>query len=159
MIRIMSLQFVPNGPLIPSDHNFKTINTGIVNMTGNKIINLQDPKEDQDAATKNYVDVTVRNNITLTEVNSSSYIILDSDNFIEVLYTLIGPVTLTLPETTIIGIKSFTIVDKVGNSTVNNITINCTGSDLVQSQDNIIMNQDYSSISIYSDGNGTWTIY
>lgn len=67
-----------------------------------------------------------------TEVDSSTYQIVSTDSFIGVQYTGTGPVTLTLPDSAnVVPGYLVTIKDEAGKSKINNITVQRSGSDVI----------------------------
>jgi hypothetical protein len=111
------------------------------------------------AGTLSFVDINLDNYIR-TEVNVSSYTILDTDYIIGVLYSNTGVCTLTLPQiSSITGNKKlYTIVDEGGNAAANNITITTTGGDTIIGGSILVINGNYNSINIYSDGVSGWFV-
>lgn len=96
----------------------------------------------------------------ITIVTSNAYTILDSDNSIHVDTNAIHQKsTLTLPLISTIGPKRYFITDSTGKAGSYNIQINTSGSDLIEGSGSIIINSNYSSISMYNDENGRWIIY
>lgn len=89
-----------------------------------------------------------------TIVSTSSYIIKSTDVSIAVTYTPTGTVTLTLPSASTLA--EFSITDEGGNAGTNNITINRSGSDTIMGETSLIINGDYNSINLYSDGGTGW---
>ena len=56
--------------------------------------------------------------------------------------------------------KYFNVVDEGGNASVNNITINRAGSDLINGETTTIINTDYQSISLFGTGSrNSWNIF
>jgi len=100
------------------------------------------------------------NILTRTTVTSPSYSVLLSDQLISVQYTSTAPVTITLPQSSSVAEgKTFTIVDEDGNAGTNNITIVRSGSDLLNGQTQVKMNQNYMSLMFYGTaGENKWFI-
>ena len=82
-----------------------------------------------------------------------------SDEYIGV-DTSIMAITITLPEISTLGTpnnhKLYTITDEGGNALANNITIATSGGDTIIGQPSVVLNDNYNSISIYSDGTTEW---
>lgn len=91
-----------------------------------------------------------------TTVITGTYTIMTTDQIIAVTYTSTGAVTLTLPPAT--NTIRIVIADEGGNAGTNNITINPDGSDTIIGESSIIINDDYNSLSLYSDGTSKWFI-
>lgn len=94
-------------------------------------------------------------------VNSSTYTILESDDILGVTYTATGACTVTLPQ--ISGLtnskKKYVITDEGGNAGTNNITIATTGGDTILGNSTYVINNNYTSISLYSDTVSNWVIF
>jgi hypothetical protein len=86
-----------------------------------------------------------------TNVNSSPYVVLSTDEFLGVDVSAI-PITIQLPNTPTTG-QSFTIKDRTGNSSLNNITVTTVGGVvLIDGAVSYTMNTDYASINVLFDG-------
>ena len=96
--------------------------------------------------------------VGVTVVNAATYDLLITDDILHVTYTSTGAVTsLTLPTAqTELG-RRITIKDGGGNSSANNITVDTEGTEKIDGQDTVVLNSDYTSIDLYSDGNN-WFI-
>ena len=65
--------------------------------------------------------------------------------------------TITLPLASSVSEgRLFYIIDEGGNASVNNITINASGGNLVVGNSNIVINLNYMALTIYSDGTSNW---
>jgi hypothetical protein len=109
--------------------------------------------------TKNRINITANKNYNRTEVTGSSYSILDTDHIVAVKYTATGAVTLTLPAISSLsgGKLCVKIVDEGANASVNNITINRSGSDTILGSDtSYTMSENAKTITMYSDGTSKW---
>lgn len=100
-------------------------------------------------------DITILN---VTEVNTPSYIVQDTDNIIHVTYTLIGVVTITLPTSDLSRTGALIIKDASFNASINNITIQTEGSEKIDGDDTAVISSDETSVSLYTDGTD-WFIY
>lgn len=91
--------------------------------------------------------------VAVTTVNAATYDLLKTDNILNVTYTSTGAVTsLTLPTAqTVIG-RIITVKDAGGNANTNNITIDTEGSETIDGQSTLVINSDYGSVELYSDG-------
>jgi len=94
----------------------------------------------------------------VTNVNSGSYDVDGEDNILNVSYTATGIVTINIPTVQMLSGRTLTIKDAGGNSTINNITINTEGSEKIDGQNNFIINSNYMSIQLYSDGTNWFVI-
>jgi hypothetical protein len=94
-------------------------------------------------------------------VNSTPYTILNDDESIGVDTSTIA-ITVTLPQISTIGLnnyKKYFIVDENGNAFTNNITINTTGGDTINGNSSYIINTNYETVSLYSNGSSNWHIH
>jgi hypothetical protein len=98
--------------------------------------------------------------IIRTEVSTPAYTLLYSDVLISSKYSAIGSQTLTLPLVSSVDVgKIYHIVDAGANAQTNNITIQTSGSDTINDELELLINLNYQSISIFSDGDGKWFVY
>jgi hypothetical protein len=90
---------------------------------------------------------------SITAVAAATYDVLATDELLHVTYTATGAVTsITLPTAgTTIG-RRLTITDSGGNSTANNITIDCEAAQTISGAATQVISGDYDSINLYSDG-------
>lgn len=88
-----------------------------------------------------------------TAVNATTYTIVAADTFIGVQHTSTAAVTLTLPlgSAVILGHK-ISIKDEGGNSSINNITVNRTGSDTIDGDTSFILAISWGSIHVQWTG-------
>jgi hypothetical protein len=93
------------------------------------------------------------------EINESTYTLTENDEFVGVIYTATGTVTITLPLISSVGKIKYYITDEGGNSTTNNITIVPTGADTIIGDTSLIINGNYTSVSLYNNGVSGWFIY
>lgn len=98
--------------------------------------------------------------LNYTTVNSSTYNILNTNEIVGVIYTTTGTVTLTLPLVSGLSTgKTFHIKDQGFNCKNNNITINTSGSDTIDSQSNLILKINGISVSLYANGDDKYFLY
>ena len=98
-------------------------------------------------------------NWKVTTVNTATYDVLTTDQFINVTYTTTGAVTsLTLPTAQVVAGRWIVIKDAGGNATANNITIDTEGSATIDGDATVVVNSDYASINLYCDGTN-WFIF
>ena len=96
------------------------------------------------------------------EINGTgAYDVDQFDTIIGVKETTNNPVSVNLPlVSSVYDGKFFHIIDEGGNSKRNNITINVSGSDTINGDTDVLINQDYTSISVYSVLSATgWFIF
>lgn len=139
--------------------NLKIANTAYiqdVTISENYVTGLGLPLENNDAANKEYVDDSIVNLYTRTEVNSNNYTLTTNDDIVSVLYTPTGPVNLTLPK--IDGKKQYTIVDEGGNAGNNSITISANVLDTIIGQNSYIINSNYNAVKIYNNETNSWFV-
>lgn len=102
----------------------------------------------------NLLDYNVPNT---TIVSGSTYTFGEYDSILSVSYTLTGSCAITLPTAQIsIDGRIFEIQDKGLNCYTNNITISTQAAELIQNENDLIMNIDGTSITLYSDGNNLY---
>ena len=88
-----------------------------------------------------------------TTVAAATYDLLVTDYILNVTYTGTGAVTsLTLPTAQVVSGREFTVVDGGGNASVNNITIDTEGAETIIGNATYVINTDYNSVTLYSDG-------
>lgn len=110
------------------------------------------------------VDLTCAPQYKRTVVTNveSPYIVLATDEIIGVDSTD-GTVTITLPLISGIGgssnYRKYYIVDESGTSALNNITVVTNGSDTInKNADDMLIDIDHTSITLYNDGISNWII-
>jgi len=95
----------------------------------------------------------------VTTVNAATYDLLITDEILHVTYTGTGAVTsLTLPTAQVIAGRTIVIKDAGGNSATNNITIDTEGSETIDGAATFVIEEDYSSVSLYCDGSDWYVI-
>ncbi len=96
--------------------------------------------------------------VNITTVNAATYDLLVTDYILNVTYTGTGAVTsLTLPTAQTVSGRTIHIKDAGGNSGTNNITIDTEGSEDIDGEDTYVIDVDYDSITLYSDGSNWFT--
>lgn len=96
-----------------------------------------------------------------TAVNSSTYTIANTDLIVGVTYTSTGSVTLTLPAVSSGNVgRIIYIVDEGGNAGTHSITINVdnNSTETINGNTSLVMNSNYTSISLYNDGSTKWFV-
>jgi len=97
--------------------------------------------------------------VNLTTVNAATYELLLTDYIVHVTYTATAAVTsLTLPTVQLVEGRVIVIKDAGGNANANNITINTQGAETIDGQNTLVINSDYGSVNLYSDGSN-WFVY
>lgn len=99
----------------------------------------------------------------VTTVNAATYDLLISDYILHVTYTdplgSNGAVTsLTLPTAQTVAGRTIIIKDAGGNASVNNITIDTEGAETIDGSATLVINGDYDSETLYSDGSNWFRI-
>jgi hypothetical protein len=101
----------------------------------------------------------ISSSFTRHEINSASYTILSSDSLLGVSYTATGAVTLNLPPAAnSVFTNTILFIVEGGLSSSNNITINANGSDLILGSASYIINTNYMSVRLHSNGVSKWFI-
>lgn len=99
----------------------------------------------------------VSKNITI--VDSATYDVLTGDDILHVTYTSTSAVTsLTLPTAQCTKGRTLVIKDAGGLSGTNSITIDTEGAETIDGEATVVINSNYSSINLYSDGSN-WFIF
>jgi len=94
----------------------------------------------------------------VTTVNSATYSLSSSDDIINVTYTSTGATSITLPSAQVVEGRTIVIKDASGNANTNNIIVNTEGSEIIDGSATLVINIDYGSATIYSDGNNWFII-
>lgn len=93
-----------------------------------------------------------------TSVNSNTTI-SPSDTFVCLLIDTSAVRTINLPSASALAQgRIYIIKDQTGQSSANNITINASGLDTIDSNANFIINSDFSAITLITDGISNWSI-
>ncbi len=93
------------------------------------------------------ISVTGNTDINYTDVNTTPYVVLFADDYISV-DSSGGPITIQLPNTTILG-RIVIIKDRTGSASTNNITITTVGGIVnIDDATTFVMNTDYESVQI-----------
>jgi hypothetical protein len=91
--------------------------------------------------------------IPYTSVSTSPYIVLSSDQYMSVDSSII-PIIIQLPNASVAG-RIYTVKDRLGNCSVNNITITTVGGIvLIEGAASFVMNTNYESVDIIFNGVG-----
>lgn len=96
--------------------------------------------------------------VSRTTVSSSTYDIVGSDNVVLVSYTDTGTATITIPTAQVHDGRILNIKDSGGNATANNITIQTGGSETIDGSSTFVINVNYQSVTLVSDGNDWFII-
>ncbi len=94
----------------------------------------------------------------VTTVNAATYDLLTGDYILLITYTATGAVTsLTLPTAQTVTGRTIVIKDS-GNASTNSITIDTQASQTIDGAATLVINSDYESVNLFSDGTN-WYIY
>jgi hypothetical protein len=93
-----------------------------------------------------------------TVVNAATYTVLLTDTLIGVTYTPTGTVTITLPSASTYINRVLNVVDEGGNARNKNITINRAGADTIVGATSYVVNKNYESVTLYSNGGTGWFV-
>ena len=94
--------------------------------------------------------------VNATTVAGATYTVLRTDDIIHSTYSATGAVTITIPTALMAEKKTFTIKDAAGKAGTNNITI--YSADNIDGAGTYVINSDYDSITLYSDGTSWYVI-
>ena len=94
----------------------------------------------------------------ITRVTTATYSTLASDNIIHSTYSATGAVTITLPTAQLVSGRIITIKDAGGLAGTNNITIATEGAEKIDGLDTLVINNNYNSVTLYSDGTNWFAI-
>jgi sugar lactone lactonase YvrE len=95
----------------------------------------------------------------VTTVNAATYDLLTTDYILNVTYTGTGAVTsLTLPSAQTVAGRVIIVKDAGGNANTNNITIDTEGDETIDGSATNVINSDYGSVHLYSDGSNWFII-
>ena len=94
--------------------------------------------------------------VNATTVAGATYTVLRTDDIIHSTYSATGAVTITIPTALMAEKKTITIKDAGGNAGTNNITIDST--DNIDGVGTYVINGNYDSVTIYSNGTSWYTI-
>lgn len=98
-------------------------------------------------------------NESVKTVNAATYDLLETDYILDVTYTSTGAVTsLTLPTAQTVRGRVIVIKDAGLNSSVNNITIDTEGSQLIEGSSTYVINIDGAAIRLYCNGTNWYII-
>lgn len=98
----------------------------------------------------------VRNTTTIA---AATYDLLATDDILLVTYTTTGAVTsLTLPTAQVVAGRTIVIKDSAGNAGTNNITIDTEGAGTIDGSATLVLNGDYESVGLVSDGHSWYII-
>jgi len=105
-------------------------------------------------STNNTASRVARDVVAVTEVAVATYDMLDADNVLLVSYTGTGAVTSLTISSAIIAQagRQITIIDSGGNASINNITIDTEAGELINGSATLVMNTDYQSVTLITDG-------
>jgi len=104
--------------------------------------------------------LTGSDSYVLTNVSGATYTALTTDGILLVDRTSSGICTITLPQISALtdNKKRLTIIDSGGNAVLNNITINRGGSDTINNETSILINNNYNSLTLISDAASMWLV-
>jgi len=112
-----------------------------------------------DLVVEDAIDIGGSHKVNVTTVNAATYDLVGTDYILNVTYTGTGAVTsLTLPTAQTKEGRVIHIKDAAGNAGTNTITIDTGGTEKIDGQDTLVINADYNSASLYSDGSN-WFIF
>jgi hypothetical protein len=135
--------------------------TGNTEVTGDFTVNTDKMTVDAGTGDINIAGaLDVAGNITIekglivntTEVDSDTYDLLTSDHVLLVSCTTTDEASITLPTAQAVAGRLVTIIDTGGNADTNNITVDTEGSEKINGESNLVINSDYDSSTLISDG-------
>lgn len=105
--------------------------------------------------------VTISEGMTwgVKDIEAATYDLLSTDHILSAVYTATGAITsLTLPTAQCTRGREVIVKDSGGNAGTNNITIDTEGSEKIDGADTYVINNDYDSITLFSDGSNWFVI-
>ena len=96
--------------------------------------------------------------LSYATVSATPYNLLVTDEILYVAYTATGATSIVLPTAQLVAGRVIKIVDTGGLATTNNITISTEGAEKISGQDTYVININYSSVSLTSNGTH-WFVY
>lgn len=101
----------------------------------------------------NNISNTLINSAKITHINTATYNVLSADYYLSCLYTTTGAITNIQLMTNLVTLgKTFVIKDVGGLAGTNNITITTEGSETINGAATLVINTNYASVLIYSNG-------
>lgn len=88
----------------------------------------------------------------ITTVNDATYNLATTDFIVHITRTTTGTCTITLPSAQVVAGRTFYVKDAGGNASVYNITIDTQGSELIDGEADVVIDGDYESKNLYSNG-------
>lgn len=94
--------------------------------------------------------------VNVTTVNAATYDLLETDYILNVIYTGTGVVTLPTDQT--VSGRLVVIKDAAGNAGTSNLTVDTEGGENIDGVATAVINGNYDSLSLYSDGDDWFII-
>ena len=91
-------------------------------------------------------------------VAASTYSTAANDKFLSVTYTATGAVAVTLSTVSLIAGNQIIIKDSGALAGTNNITVSTQGTAKIDGADTSVINGNYDSITVVSDGTNWWIV-
>jgi len=100
--------------------------------------------------TNNYVTTDITTNLTINPASTTTFVSCDSTG---------GAIVITLPLANAVPNGRFYMIkDAAGSADVHNITINCAGGDLMDSQTGFVLDASLGAVAFVSNGVSQWHI-
>jgi hypothetical protein len=160
---VEGLRVTESGSAITTDL-YGTVNAGPIQLNSTAISNDGDSEgiTISDSGDVTHSDGTVMSGaqfVNISSVNTATYDLLASDYILNVTYTGTGAVTsLTLPTAQVVSGRVIVVVDAGGGAGTNNITIDTEGAQTIDGIGTKVLNSNYQSVMIYSDGSN-WFVF
>jgi hypothetical protein len=104
------------------------------------------------------LDVQGGQTVEITTVNVAAYNVLNTDYIINVIYPTTGACTITIPTAQVVAGRILTFKDASNNAVTNNITILSQGGELINGNASYVLNTNYQSVTLYTDGANWFSI-